>query len=222
MRAGNRRRMPCRRCGNTRAAALIAPLGALWVAHRHLSDPVPAVRIAALVLASEALWWLGRSETGTWRGPGTGGGDSDSQFGAAGRGLRRGGALARLLRGQVRALPAEQSRTSAGTGRPCARRSVSRWPSCSTRPSSPARRSRSKGAPEQHAEGAKHPRGRRPLAPGHRNHSRHLSNRTPTTVVREGGHDGEHVRRLPAERAVSPDLPEWGASARYAILNTRG
>jgi tetratricopeptide (TPR) repeat protein len=38
------------------------PLGALWVAHRHLADPVPAVRIAALVLASEALWWLGRFE----------------------------------------------------------------------------------------------------------------------------------------------------------------
>ncbi len=38
------------------------PLGALWVAHRHLSDPVPAVRIAALVLASEALWWLGHFE----------------------------------------------------------------------------------------------------------------------------------------------------------------
>jgi len=38
------------------------PLGALWVAHRHLSDPEPAVRIAALVLASEALWWLGRFE----------------------------------------------------------------------------------------------------------------------------------------------------------------
>ena len=38
------------------------PLGALWVAHRHLSDPVPSVRIAALVLASEALWWLGRFE----------------------------------------------------------------------------------------------------------------------------------------------------------------
>jgi tetratricopeptide (TPR) repeat protein len=38
------------------------PLGALWVAHRHLKDPVPAVRIAALVLASEALWWLGRFE----------------------------------------------------------------------------------------------------------------------------------------------------------------
>jgi hypothetical protein len=32
------------------------------VAHRHLSDPVPAVRIAALVLASEALWWLGHFE----------------------------------------------------------------------------------------------------------------------------------------------------------------
>jgi tetratricopeptide (TPR) repeat protein len=35
------------------------PLGALWAAHRHLKDPVPAVRIASLVLASEALWWLG-------------------------------------------------------------------------------------------------------------------------------------------------------------------
>jgi tetratricopeptide (TPR) repeat protein len=38
------------------------PLRALWVAHRHLSDPAPAVRIAALVLASEALWWLGHFE----------------------------------------------------------------------------------------------------------------------------------------------------------------
>ncbi len=38
------------------------PLGALWVAHRHLGDPVPAVRIASLVLASEALWWLGHFE----------------------------------------------------------------------------------------------------------------------------------------------------------------
>src|ERR1700744_3281189 len=38
------------------------PLGALWVAHRHLKDPVPAVRVAALVLASEALWWLGHFE----------------------------------------------------------------------------------------------------------------------------------------------------------------
>jgi tetratricopeptide (TPR) repeat protein len=38
------------------------PLGALWTAHRHLRDPVPAVRIAALVLASEALWWLGYFE----------------------------------------------------------------------------------------------------------------------------------------------------------------
>ena len=38
------------------------PLGALWAAHRHLRDPVPAVRIAALVLASQALWWLGRFE----------------------------------------------------------------------------------------------------------------------------------------------------------------
>jgi tetratricopeptide (TPR) repeat protein len=35
------------------------PLRALWVAHRHLQDPSPPVRIAALVLASEALWWLG-------------------------------------------------------------------------------------------------------------------------------------------------------------------
>ncbi len=38
------------------------PLRALWVAHRHLQDPVPAVRIASLVLASEALWWLGHFE----------------------------------------------------------------------------------------------------------------------------------------------------------------
>ena len=38
------------------------PLRALWAAHRHLADPVPAVRIAALVLASEALWWLGHFE----------------------------------------------------------------------------------------------------------------------------------------------------------------
>jgi tetratricopeptide (TPR) repeat protein len=38
------------------------PLGALWVAHRHLDDPVPAVRVASLVLASEALWWLGHFE----------------------------------------------------------------------------------------------------------------------------------------------------------------
>ena len=38
------------------------PLRALWVAHRHLSDPEPAVRIASLVLASEALWWLGYFE----------------------------------------------------------------------------------------------------------------------------------------------------------------
>jgi tetratricopeptide (TPR) repeat protein len=38
------------------------PLGALWVAHRHLGDPEPAVRIASLVLASEALWWLGYFE----------------------------------------------------------------------------------------------------------------------------------------------------------------
>ncbi|MGH3206837.1 MAG: tetratricopeptide repeat protein, partial [Trebonia sp.] len=32
------------------------------MAHRHLKDRVPAVRIAALVLASEALWWVGRFE----------------------------------------------------------------------------------------------------------------------------------------------------------------
>jgi tetratricopeptide (TPR) repeat protein len=38
------------------------PLRALWVAHRHLRDPAPAVRIASLVLASEALWWLGYFE----------------------------------------------------------------------------------------------------------------------------------------------------------------
>jgi tetratricopeptide (TPR) repeat protein len=38
------------------------PLAALWVAHRHLNDPVPAVRIGSLVLASEALWWLGHFE----------------------------------------------------------------------------------------------------------------------------------------------------------------
>ena len=38
------------------------PLGALWAAHRHLKDKAPAVRIAALTLASEALWWLGHFE----------------------------------------------------------------------------------------------------------------------------------------------------------------
>jgi hypothetical protein len=38
------------------------PLRALWVAHRHMSEPEPAVRVAALVLASEALWWLGHFE----------------------------------------------------------------------------------------------------------------------------------------------------------------
>jgi tetratricopeptide (TPR) repeat protein len=38
------------------------PFRALWVAHRHLSDPAPAIRIASLVLASEALWWLGYFE----------------------------------------------------------------------------------------------------------------------------------------------------------------
>jgi tetratricopeptide (TPR) repeat protein len=35
------------------------PFRALWVAHRHLQDPSPPVRVASLVLASEALWWLG-------------------------------------------------------------------------------------------------------------------------------------------------------------------
>jgi tetratricopeptide (TPR) repeat protein len=38
------------------------PFRALWVAHRHLGDPAPAIRIASLVLASEALWWLGYFE----------------------------------------------------------------------------------------------------------------------------------------------------------------
>ena len=38
------------------------PLKALYAAHRHLEDPSPAVRVAALVLASEALWWLGHFE----------------------------------------------------------------------------------------------------------------------------------------------------------------
>jgi tetratricopeptide (TPR) repeat protein len=38
------------------------PLSALWAAHRHLEDQAPAVRIAALILASEALWWLGHFE----------------------------------------------------------------------------------------------------------------------------------------------------------------
>jgi tetratricopeptide (TPR) repeat protein len=38
------------------------PLRALWVAHRHLGDAAPAVRVGSLVLASEALWWLGHFE----------------------------------------------------------------------------------------------------------------------------------------------------------------
>ena len=38
------------------------PLRALWAAHRHLQDPSSAIRIASLVLASEALWWLGHFE----------------------------------------------------------------------------------------------------------------------------------------------------------------
>lgn len=35
------------------------PFQALFVAHRHLQDPSSSVRMASLVLASEALWWLG-------------------------------------------------------------------------------------------------------------------------------------------------------------------
>jgi tetratricopeptide (TPR) repeat protein len=34
------------------------PLRALWTAHRHLKDPSTSIRVASLVLASEALWWL--------------------------------------------------------------------------------------------------------------------------------------------------------------------
>src|ERR1700733_13647606 len=34
------------------------PLRALWTAHRHLKDPSTSVRVASLVLASEALWRL--------------------------------------------------------------------------------------------------------------------------------------------------------------------
>lgn len=34
------------------------PFRALWVAHRHLQDSSPLIRVAALTLASEALWWL--------------------------------------------------------------------------------------------------------------------------------------------------------------------
>jgi len=77
------------------------PLGALWVAHRHLRDPVPAVRIASLVLASEALWWLGHFE--------------DARMAAQA------------------AADADPASAQAG-----------RWPSFSTRLSSPTRRSRSR------------------------------------------------------------------------------
>jgi tetratricopeptide (TPR) repeat protein len=35
------------------------PFRALFAAHRHLQDASSAVRMAALLLASEALWWLG-------------------------------------------------------------------------------------------------------------------------------------------------------------------
>jgi hypothetical protein len=35
------------------------PFQALFVAHRHLQDSSPPVRMASLLLASEALWWLG-------------------------------------------------------------------------------------------------------------------------------------------------------------------
>jgi hypothetical protein len=38
------------------------PFRALWAAHRHLQDPSSAIRIASLLLASEALWWLGHFE----------------------------------------------------------------------------------------------------------------------------------------------------------------
>jgi len=38
------------------------PLRALWTAHRHLKEPSTSVRVASLVLASEALWWLGYFE----------------------------------------------------------------------------------------------------------------------------------------------------------------
>ena len=34
------------------------PLRALWAAHRHLQEPSTSIRVASLVLASEALWWL--------------------------------------------------------------------------------------------------------------------------------------------------------------------
>jgi tetratricopeptide (TPR) repeat protein len=35
------------------------PFRALFAAHRHLQNPSPTIRMASLVLASEALWWLG-------------------------------------------------------------------------------------------------------------------------------------------------------------------
>jgi len=38
------------------------PLRALWIAHRHLKEPSASIRVASLVLASEALWWLGYFE----------------------------------------------------------------------------------------------------------------------------------------------------------------
>jgi tetratricopeptide (TPR) repeat protein len=38
------------------------PLEALYTAHRYLEDRAPETRVAALVLASEALWWLGHFE----------------------------------------------------------------------------------------------------------------------------------------------------------------
>ncbi len=34
------------------------PLRALWTAHRHLKEPSASIRVASLVLASAALWWL--------------------------------------------------------------------------------------------------------------------------------------------------------------------
>ena len=40
----------------------VHPLRALWTAQRHLNEPSASVRVASLVLASEALWWLGHFE----------------------------------------------------------------------------------------------------------------------------------------------------------------
>ena len=153
------------------------PLGALWVAHRHLRDPVPAVRIASLVLASEALWWLGHFEDARRAAQAAADADPASaqalwrlavalyrqgRFEEAGERLDSllevasrfapGWAAIRTmclaawaetsLRGHARGSRSGRgsffingtSRTSARTGRLCARRSGSRWPSFSTRP----------------------------------------------------------------------------------------